>query len=85
MIKLLSLKIYIKSFSLRHRNMRNIAHVVRHGSVLVDGVQSAFHKLATFKQVVDVISKYSLAVSITLDLEHELSAGHTIRNLESLV
>lgn len=52
-------------------------------AVLVDGVEGTLHELATLEQVVDVISEHILAVNVALDLEQELAARHSVRDLDA--
>ena len=81
----LALKVNILSLGLRDGNMRDRNDTINHVSVVVDGVKSAFHKLASFQKVVDLISENSLAMGVTLNLEHELPPCHPVRDLQSLV
>ena len=81
----LALQIYVLSLGLSYRDMRDLNDVVGHHSVVVDGVEGAFHKLSTLQKVVDFVSEHSLAMSVTLNLEHELPTSHTIGDLQSLI
>lgn len=85
MIVDMTLKVNILSLCLSNRDVRDLNHVVRHHPIVVDGVEGAFHELASLQEIVDFVCEDSLAMGVPLNLEHELPPCHTISDPQCFV
>ena len=65
--------------------LRYLLDFIDHLSVGIHSLQSAFHQLASLQQVMNMISKHSLPMNVSLYLEHELPASHSISDLERII